>query len=158
MVGNHELEEKHIGLAGRRVLELIYLLWRCHPWHQSLCLVTHPSHGGFCPGGRQAQGLEPAPHPTDLSLLAQGDLGGKVLDQLVVGAGLHDLGHLNGLGVVDHHVSDETRFRRVRLRRVFARCSIVRRPAEEEQRERHGHTSEESDSESQQNMDCATSP
>lgn len=117
MVGDHELEEKDVHILSRSSLKGIYLFRRRHSRHPILGGVAHPGHMRFGPGSREAPDLEPSPHLADLGLLIEEDIGGQHLNVLTLGAATHDIGHLDGLGMVDHHVPDEPYLRRILARR-----------------------------------------
>jgi hypothetical protein len=92
----------------------------CHAnsTHVSQCLwrglgMTHPSHSRPRRGDRQAPRLEPALHDADLCLLGEGDVRDEQPHVVAVCLVAHYLGHLYGLGVVDHHVAGEACLRRV---------------------------------------------
>src|SRR3954447_18153039 len=100
MMGDHELEKKHISLFRGCFLQVVYLLWTSHTWHPTLSGVAHPGHRGLAAGSWKAPYLEPALHLPDLALLGQSDVGGEGPNLLAFGLVTHDLGHLDGLGVV----------------------------------------------------------
>jgi hypothetical protein len=75
--------------------------------------MSHPAHRRLAAGDREAPDGKPTLHLPDLGLLGQGDVGDQGSDLLARGLITHDLGHLDGLGVVHHHVPSEPRFRRV---------------------------------------------
>ena len=111
--GIMSLIEELVVLVGGQLAQVVDLLRSGHPRHGAVHGVPHPGHRFFGSRWRQAPHGEPTLHLADPGLLGEGDVRGEGADLRVVGPVAYDLGHLDGLGVVDHHVPGEARSRRV---------------------------------------------
>jgi hypothetical protein len=120
------LKNNTSALSGE-LAQSVDLIWGGHAWHEALGRVTHPRHGGLGAGNRQAPYPKPALHDADLALLGEGDVCAQEPHGAAIGPVAYDLGHLDGLAVVDDHIAGEAGLRRV----------IARTLGGEQQRQRY---------------------
>jgi hypothetical protein len=90
--------------------------------------MPHPGHRRSCSstGRWETPYIEPAPHLADLGLLGKDDIGRQDTYFFTTGAFAHGIGHLNGLGMVYHHVAGKPSLRRGFIRRPGAKSEYQR--------------------------------
>ena len=107
VVRDHRLQERDVGFRRRPGGEGAHLRRGCHARHQPCRRMAHPCHRRRSPRHGQAPHVQPPPHLADLGLLGQRDVGRERPHRGVLGSEPGQLGHLDGLRVVDQHVAGE---------------------------------------------------